>query len=241
MLDFSKGALPLYSQIKNILLEKIDNEEYVPGDIIPSEAELQKKFNVSRITVRQAINELVVEGYLSRQRGIGTVVISNKIEEKLSKVMSFTNEMKSRGLEPSTKYAEIGMEKANKKVAKALEINPGDYVYKLVRIRCADGEPIVVFITYLKEDLDLSLDKENYYGSLYELIHEKNNRRVTKVKEFIEATISGTSLSEMLDIEDGSPILKRIRTSFDQNHRTLEYTESFYRSDKYRYYIELSG
>jgi GntR family transcriptional regulator len=238
ILNFNKGASPLYAQIKKFLLEKIENEEYQPGEIIPSELVLQKQFNVSRITIRQAINELAGEGYLSRQRGKGTIVTTSKIEENLSKVKSFTNEMKERGLTPSTHSVKIDVLKANKKVAKALEIEVGDEVYELVRVRCVNNEPLVVFVTYLRRELDLSLNPEDYKGSLYELL---NNKKivVSKVKEYIEATVADSFLSIDLDIQVGAPVLKRIRFSLNQDSDALEYTESFYRADKYRYMVEL--
>ena len=88
-LDFTKGAQPLYFQIKQIFKEKMESGQYKIGEVLPSERELQKIFKVSRITVRQALNELVSEGYLSRKRGKGTFVIPHKIEEELSVIKSF--------------------------------------------------------------------------------------------------------------------------------------------------------
>lgn len=239
VLDFDKGAQPLYSQIKQILKDKIENGEYKLGEIIPSEAELQQIFNVSRITVRQAINELVNEGYLSRKRGKGTIVIPQRIEENLSHIRSFTDEMIARGLKPSTSFAEVSIVKAPKKVALTLNINEGDEVYRIKRIRCADDEPIVVFDTYLLRSFDLPLDNSEYYNSLYELLYKRNGVRVTKAIEYIEAIVASGDIADMLEIEEGSPVLKTVRTGYDSARNPIEYTICFYRGDKYRYFASL--
>ena len=240
-LDFEKGAQPLYYQIKQILKDKIENGEYRSEETIPSESELQEIFNVSRITVRQAINELVNEGYLSRKRGKGTIVVPHRIEEILSHIKSFTDEMIARGLKPSTSFAEISIVKAPKKVALALNISKGDEVYRVKRIRCADDEPIVVFDTYLIIRLDLPLDNSKYYGSLYELIDETNRVKVSKAIEYIEAIVASEDIADMLEIEEGAPVLKTVRTGFDSSRNPIEYTVCYYRGDKYRYFVSLDS
>lgn len=238
-LDYSKGAQPLYFQIKQILKEKIETGEYKPGDIIPSERELQEQFKVSRITIRQAINELVGEGYLSRKRGKGTIVIPHRIEETLSKIRSFTDEMISRGLRPSTSMAQISIQEAPKKVALALNIKEGDKVYRLKRVRCANDEPIVVFDTYLPNFLELPLDDNLYYGSLYKLLEETNGIKITEAIEYIEATVADKEIANLLEMEVGCPVLKTVRTSFNERKKPIEYTECFYRGDRYRYFVTL--
>lgn len=241
-LDYSRGAMPLFLQIKEYLREKIEDGEYLLGDLIPSEVELQKYFNVSRITVRQAINELANDGYLIRRRGKGTEVVGDKskIRETLNKIMSFTNEMQEKNLQVSTKYAAIKIQKAGSRVAKALKINEDDDVYRIYRVRSADNVPIVVFITYLKKAMNLPLDSTAYFGSLYEFIATHNNTQIAKIQEYFEAVEAYAKISKELEIAKGSPILKRTRISFDQNKQTVEYTECFYRGDKYSYYVEVN-
>lgn len=117
-LDFGKGAVPLYIQIKKIIKDKILSKEYAPGDSLPSEAQLQEIFHVSRITARQAIAQLESEGLVERARGKGTrVLFQNKIEEQLAGIKSFTNEMLERGIQPGTRWAHIELVKADRHVA----------------------------------------------------------------------------------------------------------------------------
>lgn len=238
-LDDSKSAPPLYLQIKQILKEKIERGEYLPGDILPSESELQTLFRVSRITVRNAINELVFEGYVSRSRGRGTEVIYNKIEESLNHIMSFTKEMEERGFKVSTKFAKIDLIQPSLTICKLLDIEENGKAFKLERLRCVNGEPIVFFTTYLRGNLNLSLDEKDYMGSLYELLREKNHVVVSKVKENIESILASSEMAAYLNIKEHAPVLKRTRLSYDQEGKALEYTICYYRGDKYMYSIEI--
>lgn len=157
-LDTSRGAAPLYLQISAILKEKILKKEYDYGDYIPSETELQKMYDVSRITARQAIQELEKDGMVQRARGKGTKVIYQKqIEEYLTKIRSFTNEMLDRNMEPGTRSAHLSIEGASPEVAEIFHVDPETPVYRLDRIRTGDGIPIVVFRTYLSLRLNLPL------------------------------------------------------------------------------------
>lgn len=239
VLDYSKGASPLYYQIKELLKDKIENEEYLPGDVLPPEIELQERFNVSRITVRQAINELVNEGYLSRTRGKGTVVISNKIEEKLNKIMSFKEEMRVRGLDQYTKFAKISVVKLSKTIADFLGVNKGDEAYKLERLKYVNDSPMVFFVTYLKKSLNLPLKDEEYMGSLYEFLEKNYNIQLTKAREYYEAVLADKQICEYLDIEMHDPVLKRTKISYDDAGNVVECSICYYRADKYKYSVEI--
>ncbi len=231
----------MYYQIKEFIKEKIENEEYLSGDTIPTELELQNMFGVSRITVRQAINDLVNEGYVSKIRGKGTVVALSKIEEPLNRIMSFTEEMKQRGFIPVTKYAKVSIVKANKFIANHLEIGLREEVYKIERLRCADDSPMVFFITYLNKELNLPLDDREYTGSLYELLKKNNNIEVVRAKEYFEAAAADEQLSDFLEVGLYAPVLKRTRISYDNSGKVIEYTICYYRADKYKYSVEIGN
>ena len=150
MLNREKGAAPLYSQIADILKKQIRNGEFVSGDSFYTEKKLQEMFQVSRITVRQAVSELEAEGYVQSFRGVGTTVTYGKINENLKSLVSFTEEMRFHGKEMTTTYCDMSLTKADKTIAAQLEIPVGEECYRLVRVRNVDKEPIVYSITYLK-------------------------------------------------------------------------------------------
>lgn len=239
-LDFEKGAVPLYVQIKKILKDKILSKEYAPGDSIPSEAQLQAMYHVSRITARQAIAQLESEGLVERARGKGTrVIFQKKIEENLKGIKSFTNEMLERGIQPGTRYAHIDLVKADKHVAQIFECPLGADVYRLDRIRTGDDVPIVYFISYFSRDRNLPLDDSRYQGSMYALLEDLKINKPVRTKENFKAVVAKKDLAEKLEIEKGAPILVRERVSYDEAGNVLEYTISYYPGERYSYSLEL--
>lgn len=240
MLDRSKDSKPLYLQIKDILKQKIINNEYAVGTTIPSENELEEIFGVSRMTIRQAVNELVNEGLLKKERGRGkgTVVLSSAIADKLSTVKSFTQKMQEQGLILKNKQINLSIVSPTETIATALNINPNDKVLRLSRIRMVNNDIIMYSISYIPESLDLPLDAQ-LYGSLYQLLTTKNIQ-ITHAEEYIEAMLADESISQSLEISINDAVLKRTRISQDQYNRNIEYTTTYYRSDKYKYVVELT-
>lgn len=238
-LDTSRGAAPLYLQISQVLREKIINKEYAYNAIIPSETELQKIYHVSRITARQAIQELERDGLVKRARGKGTVVVYQKrIEEYLSQIKSFTDEMKDRGIVPSTSYAHIELAAADDNLAGMFGVKPGEQLYRLERVRNGDGEPIVVFESYFSPECKFELDDSLYQGSVYQILQEKGISPV-RVMECFDCMMPEPWIKEHLDIRKTMPVLRRIRKAYAEHGSMLEYTVSYYRSDRYAYYVEL--
>ena len=166
-IDTHRGAPPLYLQVKNDLKRKIEEGIYPRGSLIPPEPQLEKMFHVSRITIRQAIMELVKEGYVNKKRGKGTsVTYSDKINENASAIRSFTTELEYRGMIPGTSYVSIESIPASKEIRDLLELAPQEKVYCLVRIRTANKKPIVLFQTYIPGRYDLSLKADDYRGDI---------------------------------------------------------------------------
>lgn len=237
-LDTSKGAVPLYVQIYQELKGKIESKEYEYGQTIPTELELQELYGVSRITVRQAIQALEQEGLVSRARGRGTVVSRReKIEELLTRIKSFTDEMKDRGMTPGTRWAEIAKVEADEKLAEIFSCQPGETLYRIRRVRTADGIAIVLFDTYLPGTFSLPMEHDAYFGSLYELLAKQGVPAPIEIEEQFEAIIADDGTAKALDIRPGAPVMKRVRTSFDRESNVQEYTLSYYNAARYTYVI----
>ncbi|PTX64417.1 GntR family transcriptional regulator [Melghirimyces profundicolus] len=240
-LDHSKGAPPLYHQLKEILIGKIKNGEYKAGEKIETEKELQDRYGLSRITVRQALNELVNEGYLHRQRGKGTVVLGKSLlEEHLVQVKSFTDEMKERGYEPGTLSQEVSVLQADEKLADKLKTAAGSRVYKVTRIRTANGIPVVFFETYLPASLPLDENALKNMDSLYMLFAERRIL-IHHVKECFEVAWADRKRAKGLDVAENFPLLLRTRESFDPNGEVIEYTRAHYHSKLYKFHLEMKG
>ncbi|MFD3446485.1 GntR family transcriptional regulator [Microbacteriaceae bacterium 4G12] len=241
-LNTDRDAAPLYLQIKSELKRKIEEGEWNPGDKIPSELELCELYNVSRITVREAINELVWEDYLIRQRPKGTFVLDyqqkGSDKDYYTYVKSFTYEMNESGKKVTTFRAEVQKVKADPFLAKQLNIKPGDEVLELKRLRGLASKVPVFFKTYFAYKSNFSLQSNEYYGSLYELLKE-NGIIIANVKEYLEAVRPDKEVQKWLDTSEDTPILKRVKNAKNQKGDFVEYTECYYIGESYRYYIDL--
>ena len=238
MLDHTKGAPPLYSQVKSILKKNIAEELYPVHENIPTEKELQEAFGVSRITVRKALDELLNEGYIERQRGKGTVVLPQGIiEENLHSDKSFTEDMKSRGLIPGTKVSRLREVRASGAIAEGLDLEQGVVVLELTRVRTADEIPVVIFKSYINPNMiEISLEEIESNESLYSLIKQKGHT-IKLIKEIFEVTLSTEWNSHLLETPLGTPLLKRSSIIQSEGKRMI-YTESLYNGYLYRYSID---
>jgi GntR family transcriptional regulator len=244
-MDFTGKALnkdipiPLYYQLKEILLEEIKHTE--TGSDFPTELELCKHFDISRPTVRQAINELVVEGYLQRIKGKGTFIAEPKIKQDFLIVLkSFTEEMQEKGLVPTTKV--LGLEKipCDDRVSEALNIPVGSEVIQLKRLRFANNIPIVLVVTFLpsvKLPNILSTDFEN--ESLYRIIEEEYGYTIDRARRTLEARVAGEDEAELLGIKEGDPIQFIETIAYLEDGTPIEYSLAEYRGDKSEFTFEL--
>ncbi len=228
------SKIPLYFQLEEILRRLIKQGEFVPGELLPSEAELQKIFSVSRITVRQSLGNLERDGLIVRRRAKGTRVAEPRIEGDLQQIRSFDNDIRAQGYEPVTLHYQISMAPCEEPVAKALGCRPGDQVYHLLRLRGVPDRPVGWFETHLPARLNLDLAGD-YSGSLYHLLETRYHVAVVVVDESLEATAASPEIAHKLGLDAGDPVLKQVRTGYDQNRQPLEYTVVHFRGDIYRY------
>ena len=240
-LNKSKGAPPLYYQLKELLEEKIANGEYPVGSMLPTEQELEKRYSLSRVTVRQALNELTTQGLILRKRGNGTIVQAEKLlDEQLETIKSFTEEMKERGMRPGTPSFQYSMEAASKEVAQHLQIQPGEKVCKLERVRSGNNVPIVVFVTFFAKKYESFFSNCGKTDSLYALLRE-NGVVLTRTSDRYTAGLAGKEIASKLGISAGSPVLIRTRVSYDSKGKIVEYSKCYYNSILYSCNVEMQA
>ncbi|MCM1134110.1 MAG: GntR family transcriptional regulator [Clostridium sp.] len=226
--------IPLYFQLKELILNEIKMENYKEGDVIPTENEISEEFEISRTTVRQAITELVQEGWLYRVKSKGTFVTRPKIpQDFLRKLESFREQMERLGMKPSTQLIELKREKADEEVAEALNVSVGEEVIYLFRKRFADGQPIVTIHTYLPYDkcsfiMGHDLEQESLYG----ILGQKEDTKILKVKRRIEAVEADEEDVQLLDMEKGKPIQYFVTVGYTAADVPLEYSRARYRGDR---------
>ncbi|MBT9136419.1 MAG: HTH-type transcriptional repressor YvoA [Firmicutes bacterium] len=236
------SPVPLYFQIQSCLMKAIDNGTLMPGNKLPSERELAAKLAVNRLTVRQAMSELVNEGFLTRKRGLGTFVARPKVEQGLSKLTSFTEDMRKRGLRPAARLIALEVQGADKKMAQSLRIGLGEAVIVIERLRLADEEPMALEISHLpagRFPAFLTLRTEVSQGSLYDIVRDRYNVTLCAAVETLEAKVASAREAALLEMPSGMPVLLRERVTFDQNGIPVEYARSLYRSDRYKFMVEV--
>jgi len=233
---------PLYYQLKEILRDYVFNSHTDLDKPIPTEQELSDIFEISRPTVRQAINELVVEGILYRVKGKGTFVSGPKIQQEFLQVLdSFNNEFKKKGLTPSTKVLGLDIVKSDKTVSEALNLQEGTEVIRLQRLRFANDEPIVIVDTYLPYNQCKFLFEKNLeQESLYELIESELPLKIVKAVRTLEAILAGDYEAQLLNVRKGAPIQFIKSRIFLSNNEPIEYSLAKYRGDRSTFTFEIN-
>ncbi len=233
--------IPLYYQIKQSILNAIYSGELKGGDSIPTELEFCEQCGVSRPTIRQALSELVAEGFLYRLKGKGTFVAQPKIDARfLNKLQSFNQEMIQKGMVPSTKVLSLKAIEPKSPINEKLNIPADAMLIYLERLRYTDGEPIVYLETYLPCETFralLSQDFEN--NSLYSMLEDLYHRRVERVLREIEAVNATQREADLLQTPKGKAICLVKTVAYTADHTPVEYSIARYRGDRNKFSVEL--
>lgn len=228
--------LTIYDELK----KEITEGNYAIGASFPTEPALQERFNVSRITVRRAVQMLVDEGYLRRMHGVGTIVISQKESLQLQDLISFSKENDGKVVQ-STLLSFEPYFFASSYICSKLDLPKNSTVSCHEKLRWVDEKVIGFQRVYCPNFLSLTKKEVSMPNvSLYEVFNEKGYR-VTKANETIESVVADKKLAQRLKIEKGDPLLYVQRTTSDQVGRLVEFAEFFYRGDRYQYHVELQA
>jgi GntR family transcriptional regulator len=234
--------LPIYHQLYEILRHNILRGEWRPGDMLPPESELIERYKVSRITVRQALEALVNEGLIYRQQGRGTFVAHPTVAQNLVRIISFTEDMRQRGLEPGTRLLFAGLTPALPEIAEQLNIEPGEELACLERLRLANGEPMSIEESYLVHRYCPGVLQRDYTASpLREALERKYGLRLIRARQLIRASLASDKLARLLSIRPKSALLFIERISYSQQDVPVEFLRIYYRADRYALYNELQG
>jgi GntR family transcriptional regulator len=237
-----ESSTPLHSQLKAAIDARIESGEWPPEGQLPPERELCERFQVSRITVRQALHQLVTEGRLLRIHGRGTYVASSPLKKQLLPLVGFSEDMQSRGQKPGARVLRFEAAPASLAVAQALQLTSGEEVFVLKRLRLANGRPMAIETVQMPEKLCPGIIGESLEDrSLYGLLRQKYAIHPARALQLWQAVACPASDAKLLDLPKGTPVLQIQRTTYDQHGRPFEYLDSFFRGDKYVYYAELKN
>jgi GntR family transcriptional regulator len=234
------SLVPLYYQIRENLRELIRSGDLPPGEIIPSERELSEYYNVNRLTVRQAVTELVREGLLRRQHGIGTFV-QNKLTHEMPTLAGFTERMSRLGHKPGSRLISLTHQSPTRSAAHQLHIPLDGKVVKIVRLRLLDEQPFMLETAFLREDLvpNLQASDLEHEPSLYRVLTTRYNIQITEAEEVLEPVLLTSYEASLLETEPGRPALLIEGVVYEGHGLPFEVTTSLLRGDKSRVYFHL--
>lgn len=233
----AKVVPPKYWELKEHLRDFCDHNR--PGTLVPAERRLAEEFGISRVTVRQAIQELVVEGKLSRAHGRGTFVAPPKLTHVIG-LTSTADAIRAQGAVPSSRILTVGECPADREVADRLRLAPGTAVVALKRLRLADSECMALDHSYFEAarfpGLVGHLDGTR---GLYQVLQEEYGCLPAQAEETIEAAMASPEEAALLEVETGVPMLEVEKLSYDAEGVPMEFSRGLFRGDRYRFLIHL--
>jgi GntR family transcriptional regulator len=240
MANSSTLRIPLYVQVREKLREELALLE--PGTLIPPESKLEERFAVSRITIRRAIDDLVLDGLLVRQQGRGTFREVPKLVHELNAITSWTEQLKDLGYVPHTAAQELAEIAAPKKIAQLLQLAPEEPVIQLRRTRLANNEPITLMVNYLPSKNVPGFAKTGLETeSLYEFLSARYGLSAAQAIDTVETRPASEAESERLRIEPWSPVLVVTRVAHMEDGRPFEVAVAVSRGDRYEYRVKLQS
>jgi GntR family transcriptional regulator len=237
MLD-RDSAIPLHTQLAALLRSRIHDHQLLPNTQLPSERELCDAHGVSRITVRNALNELLHEGLVYTAVGKGTYVADWALSEELQPLSSFSDDLKRRGLEVSSRVLEARVVAAGYEIAEQLQVPPGAEVVRLYRLRLADGALIALQLSHLPHHLCPGLANYDFTTrSLFETLRTEYGHQLLHADTTISAALPRAEETRLLQLSTRAAVLISEQTTYLEEGSTIEVTRSVFRGDRYKLHV----
>jgi GntR family transcriptional regulator len=231
--------IPMHAQLRELIREKIEDGEYAYGQPIPSERELAATYGLNRMTVRNAIDALVGEGILKKVQGKGTFVTAqHKIDSNLYKLQGFGKMLKTKGIEPSTKLLHAAKRKAGHKYGAIFNLDEEAELFRIVRLRLGDNEPITLEDTLVPFGFIKDIDQYDFgVHSLYDLF-AANQIRLDRAHETLTLVKLRNPEAKLLKVAPGSTVFLHECKTYDENERVVEFTKSYTNGQKSNFVAE---
>ena len=217
--------------------KKIDDGFWEIGQRLPSERDLADDYEVSRMTLRQAITLLVEEGILERRVGSGTYVASHRVQEKMRGTTSFTEIVRSQGKTPSSQLISYQRKAANETEIEQLQLKPSDYVVRMERVRYADNVPLVFEVASIPEKLIREFKREDITEHFFQTLTD-NGYEIGKSQQTIYAKNASERVANYLKVPKNHAVLALTQVSYFTDGRPFEYVHSQYVGDRFEFYLE---
>lgn len=229
--------VPAYIRIHDAIKKEIDGGIWEIGQRLPSERDLADDYEVSRMTLRQAITLLVEEGILERRVGSGTYVASHRVQEKMRGTTSFTEIVRSQGKSPSSQVVSYQRKPANETEIQQLQLKPSDYVVRMERVRYADNVPLVFEVASIPEKLIREFKREDITEHFFQTLTD-NGYEIGKSQQTIYAKNASERVANYLKVPKNHAVLALTQVSYFTDGRPFEYVHSQYVGDRFEFYLE---
>lgn len=234
-----KDGSALHLKVKDAIIQLINDGEYKPDSQLPTEAEFCDKYGVSRTTVRTALQQLTLEGYIYRKRGSGTFVAANKVKQILTTTVEhFSKQISMQGKKPLIKVLQLDVIPADEYLSEQLKIAEGEPVNMLERVRFVNEEPLQYEIAYLPWYKTPALNREACEKSLYNLLETQYGLKINNTIESLELFIADEDSAEKLQITSGNPCFALDTLAYLHDGTIIEYSKTIYRGDLAYFVIE---
>jgi len=232
-------GIPVYVQIREQLREEITSGALKRGEQLPAEHELAARFNVSRMTLRQSIEDLVNEGLLYRRHGVGTFVAFPHLQRDHTRLTSFFDKAQDEGIKVRASLLRLEVIPALAPVARALDIPAGSQVIHVKTLRFANNVPITVHDAHVPHKLFANILTENFEVQHLWDLFEKCGYRVKRAVQRLEAREADKEVARLMKIKEGAPILFKERTVYATDGTPVEFTYCYNRGDIYSLTVAL--
>lgn len=244
----TKGGIPLVYQLSEIFRTKIAEGDLKANDPFPTEEQISETYSVSRTTVRLALAKLVNEGLIRRKQGVGSFVNpkgmarldgDQPMQRDMYDVKSTTNILRSAGKLVSSRVLAFGTEPVSERLAEMLDVGGDEPILHFERVRLADGVPFVLERIWMPRKICPDLSEADVHDSVYRVLQDRYGFNVTAAHQALRAVVADETLSVLLAVEVGAPLMRVSGVSFTDDGVAVEVEESFFRSDKMEFIIEL--
>ena len=241
--DLEPGPIPLWFQVRERLRQAIAEGEFGPGDALPPESMLNRRFGISRTTARSALDSLENDGLVSRRSGHGSIVLEPRVDQPLNLLASFAEDMAARGRKPGYRTRSVFAKRLPAEIATAFERRRGTLAITIDRLLLADDEPLAVSVAWLAPQVVpiqmRPATSELDSTSLYEWIETTTGRRIARGEEYIEAAVAEADIAKRLQMKRGDAVIIARRLSRTADATPVEYVTTIYRANRYRFRVEL--
>ena len=237
----SRFTIPLYIQIADRLISRIESGELSPGTQLAPERELSLELDVNRMTLRRALQVLDSQGLLERKHGIGNFIAHSKIDRRMESIFRFSSGMVRRGFTPGTKLISVAVINSDNKLAKDLGLQDSSLVYDILRLRSINKEPVMLESYKIPVQRFPGLQKFDLENrSIYEIFESEYRVNIARNRQILEPISANTFEAELLQIAHGNPLMLEKRLSYDSDDQPVEYGKDRYRGDRFRFITEAS-